>query len=459
MRTEIGGGVGNAGPSISARAMVRVALLATAAVGLFLGASVVVRRSPEPPPVGAIDRTRPELPLSVVLPAGDLQTAIAHLQERLRAFPQDAGAETALGLAYVQQARVTADPTLYPLAERALEGAARIEGDPTPDTLVGLGTLALARHAFSDALELGERARAIAPFDADVYGVIGDAQVELSRYRAAIRTFQRMVDTRPDLASYARVSYIRELEGDVAGARRAMEDALGAAGTPTDQAWCSFQLGELAFGQGRVAAARGWYVRAEGLAPDYVPPLAGLAKVAWARGHVGAAIDRYRTVVRRYPSPEYVIALADLYGRAGRPHLAVRTEDLVRAEERLFAANGVNVDLELALFEADHGRPASAVATARAEWHRRHSVHVADAFAWALSQAGRNRAALPLIGRALALGTRNALFWFHDAMIHLRLGDRGRGEALLSRALSINPNFSIRYRDRAERLVARLEGS
>jgi tetratricopeptide (TPR) repeat protein len=429
-----------------------------AALLLAAGAIVAHRSAPQQlTPIGP--GTGHELPLSVVMPAGDLATTIANLQQRLRAFPTDASAATALGLAYVQQARITADPTLYPLAEGELQHALAIGSRDDPSALVGMGTLALARHDFAGALVWGERARAIAPFDADVYGVIGDAQVELGRYRAAVRTFQTMVDTRPDLASYARVSYIRELEGDVAGAASAMRDALNAAGTPDDQAWCSYQLGELAFGQGNVSVARGWYQRARALAPDYVPPIAGLAKVAWARGHVAAAIVGYREVVQRYPAPEYVIALTDLYRTTGRDRLAQRTERLVRVEERLFRANGVNVDLELSLFEADHGRPDAAVTTARAEWHRRHSVHVADAFAWSLSQAGHDRAAARIIGRALSQGTRNALFYFHDAMIRLRLGEDHRTETLLSYAISINPNFSILYRDRAASLLVRLESS
>ena len=66
---------------------------------------------------------------------------------------------------------------------------------------------------------------------------------------------------------------------------------------------------------------------------------------------------------------------------------------MVHAEERLFRANGVNIDLELALFDAAHGDPVGALAAARDEWAKRHSVHVADAYAWALHANGRDAAA------------------------------------------------------------------
>jgi hypothetical protein len=59
---------------------------------------------------------------------------------------------------------------------------------------------------------------ALDDFNANAHGVMGDALVELGRYDEAFVQIQRMVDLRPDLSSYARVSYARELQGDVVGA-------------------------------------------------------------------------------------------------------------------------------------------------------------------------------------------------------------------------------------------------
>ena len=58
--------------------------------------------------------------------------------------------------------------------------------------------------------------------------MIADAEIELGRYRDAARTIQRLVDTKPGLPAYARVSYYRELHGDVIGALRAMRYAVSA---------------------------------------------------------------------------------------------------------------------------------------------------------------------------------------------------------------------------------------
>jgi tetratricopeptide (TPR) repeat protein len=268
-----------------------------------------------------------------------------------------------------------------------------------------------------------------------------------------------MVDLKPDLASYARVSYARELQGDLAAAMSAMDLALSAAGTPEDRAFASSQLGDLAFNDGDVERAKAFYQEAVGFAPEYVPPQAGLARVAWARGDVDAAIQQFRVIVQKFPSPEYVIALGDLYAVAGRSDRADEEYATVRVEERLFAAAGVDVDLELALFDADHGDPARAVDEAQAEWNRRHSIHVADALGWALFKSGRADEAVEYAEFAGKLGTRNALFAFHRGMIERATGDLADARHHLREALAINPFFSILHAETARQALASLEGA
>ncbi len=425
------------------------------AAGLFVFAGIGLFRGPRDSGPTAV----PAPSASVLLGPGAGGGSITVLQNRLRTNPQDWRGFATLGLSYIAEARVTADPSYYPKAEGVLRESLRLRGEGNFEALVGLGALSLARHDFADALEYGERARELNPYNGDVYGVIGDALLELGRYDEAFRAFQTMVDTRPNLSSYARVSYARELRGDVEGAFAAMEAALGSAGTPTDAAWASYHVGELSFSIGDLRRAAAAYRRGIQLAPGFVPNRAGLAKVAWARGDLERAIDGFVWVTQRYPLPEYVIALGDLYAASGRRSLAERQFDLVRAMQELFRANGVNVDLELALFEADRGDPAEAVGAARGEWGRRESIHVADALGWALYRDGRAEEAAPYADRALALGTRNALFFFHSGMIRLRLGDEERARELLREALDLNPYFSIRWTPVAERTLAKLEAS
>jgi tetratricopeptide (TPR) repeat protein len=427
-----------------------VAAFLVAGVGLIRGVGADATSSPS--------RADASVLAGPVVASGTLEQAIASLQGHLRAAPSDWNGFASLGLAYVQEARITADPSYYPKAEAALRRSLSVNTADNHVAAIGMAALASARHDFAGALRWGEKARAIDPYDASVYGAIGDAQIELGRYRDAVATFQRMIDLRPDLSSWARVSYLRELMGDVPGAIAAMRRAGSYASDPADAAWASNQLGELFFGRGDLDRAAAAYRRGTTLDPSFVPPFAGLAKVAWARGDVAAAIAGYRDVVARYPLPEYVIALGDLYRGAGREDLAARQDGLLHTEETLLAANGVNLDLEQATFDASHGDPAGGLAAARAEWDRRHSVLVADALAWALHENGLDRRAARIETVAMHLGTRSAPFAFHAGMIQLSLGHRGRALELLRHAHDLNPWFSIEYAPVLDRTLARLDG-
>lgn len=443
------------------RVPMRWAAAAVMAIAITVGAAALI----PPRSQGGSQGARP-LATSALAPlvplAGpawaDPAAHIAQLTEHLKAYPDDARALAALGIAYLQQARITADPSSYGKAEMALERALEVD-DGNYAALLGLGALALARHDFAGALGIGRRAAALNPADEDPWGIIGDALLELGRYRSAFRAFQRMVDLRPGPAAYARVAYARELTGDLDGAVRAMRMAMDAAGTPQDAAWAAAQLGDLAWNRGAVAAAARNYRHALAIVPDYPAAEAGMARVAWARSRLDVAIQRLSGVVRRYPLPEYVVALGDLARVAGRRSLARAQYRLARAEHRLFRANGVNIDLELALFEADHGAPRAALRSARAEWARRKSIHVADALAWALYRNGRLRAAERRIHAALRLGTPNALFLYHAGMISSALGERDQARRYLHRALSISPWFSILHAADAQRTLRTLGGA
>jgi tetratricopeptide (TPR) repeat protein len=387
-----------------------------------------------------------------------LEDTIANLQSHLTAQPDDARALAALGLAYSQEAVHVGDPTYYPKAEEALQRSLAIQPTDNVDALVGMGVVANARHDFAGGVRWGEQAAQLEPDSAHILGVVGDGLLELGRYHEAFSTFSRMVRMRPDIASYARISYGRELRGDLPGAMRAMQRAFQAAGTPDDASWVSYQIGELFFRSGRVAPAEHAYRRSIALAPTFIPPHAGLAKVAWARGDIDAAIRGYRWVVARYPLPEHVIALGDLYTVAHRPREADDTYALARAEAALFRANGVNVDVEQALFEADHGDASTALADARAGWAARTSIGAADALAWSLYRDGRYRSAARFERFALHLGTLDAAYRYHAGMIALALHDDATARRDLSAALATNPHFSILGSRVAERTLARLGG-
>jgi tetratricopeptide (TPR) repeat protein len=374
----------------------------------------------------------------------DTPALVARLQATLRLNPNDVRSLDSLGLAYQQRARETGDPTYYTKSDEALHRVLAL----APRDLIansGLGSLALSRHRFREALVLGRRAHAISPTTARNYGVIGDALVELGRYHAAFKTFNTMASIQPSLSSYARISHARQLLGDVPGAIAAMKLAVDAAdGQGEAAAWTHVQLGLIYLSVGRFAAAATEDRQALWIFPDYAYALDALARAEAGLGHYRTAIGFEQQAVNRIPLPQYVSTLGDLYGATGNRQLADRQYELIGVIQRLLVANGVKTDLETALFNVDHGISLHAsLALARLAQRERPSIDGDDVLAWALERTGHCGEALRYSKRAVRLGTLDALKFFHRGMIEGCLGHRTAQHAWLGRALRLNAQFSI----------------
>ncbi len=253
------------------------------------------------------------------LPSADTAGLVRELQVTLRAHPRDTHSFALLGLAYEQRARETGDPAYYSKADGVLHRALEL----SPNDLVatgGLGSLALSRHRFREALSIGLRARALSPSTASTYGLIGDAELELGRYRAAFRSFDRLATLRPGLTAYARVSYARELLGRTRPAVQAMKLAVDAAtNEPEPTAWAHVQLGKLYWSVGNIGAAATEYRAALVAFPGYVYAYDALAQVEAARGRLRAAIAALaRLAHRERPSIDGDDVLGWALARNGR---------------------------------------------------------------------------------------------------------------------------------------------
>ena len=369
---------------------------------------------------------------------------VASLQAQLQGNPKDEHSWMLLGLAYQQRARETGDPTYFTKSGGALDRALSLD---SKDALAvsGLGSLALSRHRFAEALKLGREAVSLAPDTARNYGVVGDAEIELGRYRAAFHDFDTMDKLRPNLDSYARISYARELLGHTTLAIRAMQQAIGAAvDTGEPLAWTHVQLGKLYFNHGNAAAALRQYRQANSIFPNYAYGLDAQAAAEAALGNTREAIALERRAVNLIPLPQYVGALGDLYETTGHPALARRQYALIGAIEKLLRANGVRVDLDIALFDVDHGiAMRHALGLARIGHAERPSIDGDDVLGWALARNGQCAAALPYSVHALRLGTQDALKFFHRGMIERCLGQTATARTWFQRALALNPHFSL----------------
>lgn len=392
------------------------------------------------------------------LAVGELAQGITTLQRHLRAQPRDATGWATLGAAYIEQARTSGDPTRYPQAETAFERSLKLRAaDGNDAALAGQAALAAARHDFETALGLADGALRVNPYSERALSSRVDALVELGRYDEALEAVELADQRRPGIPVFTRYAYVLELRGDVKGARRVLLRALASAFSTADVAYAATSLGRLSWSQGEFRQALDHFATALRAEPGHLPALEGRGRAHAALGERKRAVSDLEGVVRRYPLPGQLAALAELYETGGQRRQAAEQYALIRTWTRLARANGVATDLETSLIEADHGNAAQALKSARAEWARRESVHTADALAWALHANGKDREALTYAKKATAgsPGYRNASFLFHRGMIERALDDDGAARRDLRAALDLNPGFSpTGARDAASALSA-----
>ncbi|HEU0020784.1 MAG TPA: tetratricopeptide repeat protein [Dehalococcoidia bacterium] len=384
---------------------------------------------------------------------------VERLEKKQEVRQLDQYAYVELGGAYLQKARETGDPSYYNRSEDALLRALELE-PRSASAMSLLGAVALGRHQFQEALEWAERSLEIDASHANTYGVRGDAQIELGKYPDGIESFQTMVDLKPNMDSYARVSYARELIGDMDGAIEAMQMAV-AAGPPGTEptAWARVHLGNLYFNSGRIDEAAELYQDALRDFDGYFLALAALGRAAAAQGRYNEAIELYERSVAVIPQPATLAALGDLYAKTGDMARAESQYDTVEFIAQLAAINQVVYNRELVLFYADHHRNLDqALELATRELAVRQDIYAYDALAWALYQKDRLDEAAEFIKEAMKLGTQDPNLYYHAGMIHYRLGDREVARRYLEHALDLNPHFSVLYEDHARKALAELQG-
>lgn len=388
----------------------------------------------------------------------EVSRGIARAQERLAANPEDYRTWAELGLAYVEQARITADPSYYPRAEGALDTSLQLNEEDNDVGLTGMGALSNARHEFAAAADWARRALAVNGSGATTYGVLADALTQLGDYDGATAAVQQMLDLKPGIPSFTRASYNLELHGNIDGARAALEQALAAAFDGSDVAFCRTYLGLLAFSQGDLDGAAEEYALGLAELPDEPALLLGQARVDAARGDEQAAVAGYERVVAVRPLPDYLVEFGNYLRSLGRDDEADGQFALFETTQQIFQANGVRDSLSVALVAADEGDADAAVAAGLEEYAQRQNVDAADALAWALHAAGRDSEALPYAEQATGIGGRNALFLYHRGIIEQSLGQDEAARLSLDTALDTNPYFSPLHAPMAEAALAEVGG-
>ena len=215
------------------------------------------------------------------------------LAEKIKSNPHDVEARLSLVELFMQEARISGEHGYYyPEALKVIEG---VMNDQPKEALkyralLDKASVLLSLHQFKAAKEIGEEALTINPHSADAYGVLVDANVELGAYEKAIEMADKMVSIRPDLRSYSRVSYLREIHGDVNGAIEAMKLAVAAGYPGMEQTeWARLTLGHLYERYGSQDSAMMQYEMALSARPHFPFAIHSMAAIFAAKGDYKSA--------------------------------------------------------------------------------------------------------------------------------------------------------------------------
>jgi len=389
-----------------------------------------------------------EMSIAAPPPEDSFATEIARWEQRAKEKPDDIIALTALGYAQIRRARETGDLTAYGPAQSAFQ-AALIEFSEHPGALLGLASIHLALHHFSEARDLAQRILERAPENAEARLLMTDVQLALGNVETAGKIVDQMSDS-PAVSS--RRAELARLRGENDEERRlclrAAEAAEARGESPASISWYRLRAGETFFRSGRLELAEEQYRLASERTPANFSVGEHTAELWGAQEKFPEAVARYQELIARSHRPDIEQALGDLYGFMRRPEKANACYDKALAGYMASVERGeIHFVHHLAGFYADsRENGAEAVKWARQDLRLRQSVTAHEGLAWALYRAGEFAESRREIEEALASGIRDAHIFYHAGLIFSASGDLERGASLMREAEVINPrhnNFHV----------------
>ncbi len=369
------------------------------------------------------------------------------LMAALKKDPQDPKANIKLANLYIQEARETGNRVYYDKAAMHCVNTILKNDSLDFNALVYKSLIYLSQHHFADGLTAALKAQAVNPYNAYVYGLKVDSYVELGMYDSAIANADRMVAIRPDLTSYSRISYLREIFGNYKSAIEAMKMAAEAGGRGDEHTeWTRSQLGALYEKVGDYKTAQSLYETSLSMRPDYPYAIAGMARLAQAKGDYKTSIALYERADSLISDNSFKEELVDLYRTTGNNAKADETakaviEDLSKDAKAGDKDESIGhyADRELAYAYLKIKNNDKALEHALLEYNRRpDNIDVNETVAWVYYNRGEYDKALPYIKVALKTNSKNPVLLGRAGLIYFKSGDKQQAKTLLQEAIASN---------------------
>jgi tetratricopeptide (TPR) repeat protein len=374
------------------------------------------------------------------------ELSIEAAQKILQTQPNRYQAYNDLALALVRRARETGDNSYYEQAQSAIVSSLQIQPDNFEADQAQVALL-LAEHKYRPALEEARALNHRTPDAVLIWAYMAEAEAALGDYNQAEKAAQWAMNLRPsNLQAYLTGATLREDWGDIDGAVDFLGKALQQ--TPpfeTEQtAWISTRMAKLIRQSGRLNEPESLLQQALKTFPDYYLSLEELAEVRLAQHRYTDAVGLLEKRNRSFPSPSSLLLAARVYERAGRPADAAKMYTEFEHEALARIALPDNANVELIAYYAGHARqPKEALRIARLEIENRHDVRALDAYAWALYANRQYAAAGQQIEKALAIGMRDAVLYYHAGAIEAAFGKKTEANHYLQQSLDLNPASEV----------------
>jgi tetratricopeptide (TPR) repeat protein len=358
---------------------------------------------------------------------------------------------------------VTGDHPYYDSAAMQLLDDVLKDEPENFEALCCKAALCLTQHHFSQGLALAEQAQKLNPSSGFVYGLLTDAHVELGHYDKAVQMADKMNQIRPDLAAYARVSYLREIHGDMPGAIEAMDMAVKAGYAGLEQTeWTRVALGHLYEVSGDLARAEGTYQMSLAARPSYAYALAGMGRVAAARQDYTTAIKNYRQARAMVKDYAFTDELADLYRLNNQP---AEAEKMAKESIQMLASAaeeaddneqmGHYADRELAYAYLKTKELDKALKHAKIEYERRpDNIDVNETLAWVHYKRGEYADAQKYMQVARRTNSQNPVLLARAGLILAKNGKATEGQALIEKSLKTAPYLNPELAAESKSLLA-----
>lgn len=350
---------------------------------------------------------------------------------------------------FINEARVTGEHGhYYPAALKVLNEI--LSNKPTDQDIEFQvrslkASVLLSQHDFAEALVEAKEGVRLYSYNAGIYGSLTDAYVELGDYENAVKTVDKMMSIRPDLRSYSRISYLREIHGDVPGAIEAMKLAVSAGYPGYEQtAWTRLTLGNLYESQGKLDEAEGQYNTILQNRPNYPFAVGALAGIAEKRGDLKKAESLLKEACAIIPEFGFYVQLAALYQSTNRKAEADKLLAEIWVMLQDDVDSGHNMNLEYTQIYLDLvGDYDKALEYALKEYKKRpNNIDVNKLVAIAYYKKGDYDIAQQHIEKASVTNSKNQELILVKGLTSIKLGQKIAGEKFLKIAMKTNPYFS-----------------